>query len=279
MKKIMLLVISSVCTVLTTEAWSQTGNGRQTDTNSMPEWSSAYLELPRPSTFWTKLTDNVDRSATIASLDRFGDITRLTWIKINDRFNYASLDYFNTSGKEVFEKTAVNGLRETAAHMPITDDWYAWAGSLWKGAIGNTAEEQLGGASVVPTESERTWWQKVKASSGFTGGWRLDDPTLYGSVRFGHWLNNPALIVHGRINYRPLDKTSAELNAIVPMPFGEISGGVSFDLLKLNNQSMTAYARISHGLLHSNAIFWFVGLSYDQRNRNTAWQCGLVRKI
>ena len=224
--------------------------------------------------FWTTLGTKMDKTSRNAAFDRFGPTMYLSNFKITEKLGYKGIDYMNSAGEEVMQKTAVNGLRETLADLPATKEWKNWMEDLWVGTFGNTAEEDVGRGLAVPTESEKTWWQKMKSNGNFAGGWRLDDPTLYGSARFGHWLNSPALILHARINYRPLNKTRAEINAIVPMPFGEISGGISLELLRSDNKSMVSYFRFSHGLLHSNSMFWFAGVNYYHQNKALLFQAG-----
>ena len=280
MKKIMLLVFSYGYAVLTTSA--------QTNSTEMSA-SMPTLSVSNSYSLWRSFDDNIEKSATTATQDRFGDLTRLTWMRLTEHIDSFTLNYVNESGKEVFEKTAINGARETIAHLPITRDWYEWAESLWTGSIGNTDEEHLGSTTPAPTESERSWWQRIKSDGNISYGARLDDPAAYITARFGHWFDNPALIIHARVNYRPINRSQVEVNAIAPIPYGEFSCGASFDPLQSSQKSFSAYARLSHGLLNyhpadsktrfTDSILVFVGVNYGQRYGVTSYQFGFTSHL
>jgi len=225
-------------------------------------------------------------SSENATLDRFGSRSQIGWIREYDRLGYNALDSINSSGRNLMQRSVVNGLRETAAALPFTKGWQEWAENLYIGSIGNTAEEQLNTSSATPSPSEVSWWRQIKADGNLNYGIRFDDPSAYATVRIGHWLDNPALILHGKLYYRPFENMRMDLNMIAPLPYGEVSGGISFNPTSLDGQSdTTASIRFSHGLLNASrwsnsgriadSLTFFVGASYNQREANTTVETGL----
>ena len=256
--------------------------------NSMPEWSAVSLKTIEPPSLWIQLERNTIKSGQDAALDHFGDVTHYSWMKLTISHGYNTLPFLNEAGEEVFKKTFVNGVRETLGGLPVAQSWDTkWLGEIWSGSIGNTAEEEFHPGSIVPSESQKTLWQRVKTDGCFIGGVRLDDPSINGSARFGHVLNNPFLIVHARFGYQPMDRSIASFDFISPLPFGELSGGLSCNAIEFDSRSMVTYVRVSHGLLSNgkdsshliSSLFWFVGISHSHATRALDYQAGINWRI
>ena len=256
--------------------------GVEANTNSVAETANYVLERKNLD-IWETLGNKMERSGTDATMDHFGPLTTLSYINLSDTIGYRTHDYISSTGRDTVERTAIDSLRETAATFSIAQDW-KWLDDLWAGSIGNTAEENYNVVSITPSESEKTFWQNIKSDGSMNYGIRLDNPSIYTTIRAGHWLHNPLFIIHARINYRPINRSNADLDMAIPLPFGEMSGGISFDLIGSRRATVTSF-RISHGFLNSNSIHsthWldsmscFIGVSHNDVQRVTQFQTGLV---
>ena len=102
-------------------------------------------------TFQASLADKLGIHGTRSYLDRHGWQTQVGWAYNQERLDYEFNDKVNSTGRSLFKRTLVNSLRETAAHLPVTEGWQMWAENLYVGLLGNTAEESIKPDSITPS--------------------------------------------------------------------------------------------------------------------------------
>lgn len=211
---------------------------------------------------------------TPAFLDRFGPGTALRWTR---SFNSDGYDFHNrisSAGRGFVQSMFINAGRETAVQWPEIEDWKDWAGNLFIGTIGNTAEIGTESVSSIPTASELSLWQRMKDDGIVSYGIRLFDGNPYGYVgaRWGHWHNEPIVLSLVRLRYDPI-RLRPKIDAQITMPLpcsSQLTMGVSFDPSRLTSHghAPTASAHwvksFGTGFLAGNLFIGCSGDSFGQ---------------
>ena len=97
-------------------------------------------------------------------------------------------------------------------------------------------------------------------------------------------MNNPAAIIHTRLYYRPFDEVRLDLNFVSPLPWGELSGGITVNTLRMEQAGdLVASLRMSHNMILNpierpahwlESLSWYVGIGYNYEARSTQVEFG-----
>lgn len=185
---------------------------------------------PRPATFWERFEFSFEDQAERIFTDRFHSLNTINWhFELAGRAADDFRDNSAHAASRSLSRSLAISFREATFDLPLLV-WLREHRSFFADLVLNSMEAS-GEEAVAPLNLsyrllERSWWERLAASRGFSYGIRPFQTSPYAFISAGIWNGDSLLMLaHVRYHYRHFADHQFELAVSVPL-----APGVSIDV-------------------------------------------------